>query len=518
METARVLARALPVLLACALATPVAGAALAAPPIAWEHLFGGDGPDIARSADRTTDGGYILLGETYSSASGDVAGTNHGMWDLWVVKLRGNGTVQWQRLLGGSRDDRAQAIRGTPDGGCIVLGTTFSNASGDIAGTTHGNLDTWVVKLDAAGGIQWQRLIGGDWNDGGTTIELTADGGYVLLGETDSSESGDVTVKNHGRSDVWVLKLDVGGATQWQRQYGGEYWETGTQVRQTADGGYLVTAGTQERNGVVSELYDVWLLRLDQNGLLLWEKILGGSGNEYGGIALPTADGGYLVAATTESSANGDVTPTNHGGYDVWVVRLDGPREVRWEGLYGGSGWDRLSAVRSTADGGCVLLGETDSSASGNVTGTNHGQNDLWTVKLGAGGAVEWQRLYGGDGNERAADLLQTADGGYLLLGTSTSSASGDVAAFGHGAEEVWAVRLDRGFAAVPGGVGMPTDTVGIGYCDDINGNGRADFADVVLYFNRMSWIDENEPISAFDYNGNGRIDFADVVLLFRYL
>ncbi|MEN6342140.1 MAG: hypothetical protein ABFC89_06220, partial [Methanospirillum sp.] len=157
------------------------------PTIAWQKLLGGGGSDRGQSVQPTADGGYILLAQTDSSASGDVAGTNHGESDIWVVKLDGTGAIQWQKLLGGNSFDRGHSIQQTADGGYILLGDTLSSASGDVAGTNHGTSDIWVVKLDGTGVIQWQKLLGGSEGDYGNSLRQTSDGGYILFGYSQSS-------------------------------------------------------------------------------------------------------------------------------------------------------------------------------------------------------------------------------------------------------------------------------------------------------------------------------------------
>ncbi|MEN6516851.1 MAG: dockerin type I domain-containing protein [Methanospirillum sp.] len=157
------------------------------------------------------------------------------------------------------------------------------------------------------------------------------------------------------------------------------------------------------------------------------------------------------------------------------------------------------------------------------MTGVRHGTTgtDFWVVNLDGTGAIRWQRLLGGGSNDFGTSVQQTSDGGYVLAGYSGSSANGDVTDTNHGSSDVWVVKLNATalpVSLVPGGTGIPTDTNTDGLYDDVNGNGRKDFADVVLFFNQMTWIAANEPVTAFDYNGNGRIDFADVVWLFNHL
>ena len=169
-----------------------------------------------------------------------------------------------------------------------------------------------------------------------------------------------------------------------------------------------------------------------------------------------------------------------------------------------------------------VLLAESPVS-SGDITGTNHGISDFWVVNLDAAGAIQWQRLIGGTGYDAGRSVQQTTDGGYVLFGYSwTSDASGDI---GGTEGQHWVVKLKAESAEpaptvkqMPGAAGAPTDPDADGKYDDVNGNHRKDFADVVLYFNQMTWIAANEPVGLFDFNGNSRIDFADVVWLFNHL
>ena len=169
--------------------------------IQWQRLLGGSGAEDGRSVQQTADGGYLLLGISDSSASGDVD-RHEPRQPRFLGREAGHaGAIQWQRLLGGSNFEQGFSVQQTTDGGYILLGSSWSSASGDVAGANHGTHDLWVVKLDAAGTIQWQRLLGGSGSDDGYSVQQTADGGYVLLGDSHSSASGDVTGTNHGSTD-----------------------------------------------------------------------------------------------------------------------------------------------------------------------------------------------------------------------------------------------------------------------------------------------------------------------------
>jgi PKD repeat protein len=443
--------------------------------------------------------------------------------------------IEWQKCLGGSDStmdvEEAYAVQQTADGGFIVAGRTGSS-DGDVEGA-HGGVDAWAVKLDPAGDIDWQRCLGGTDSDSASAVQQTADGGYILAGTTRSTD-GDV-VGCHGpdvwgsfRTDAWVVKLGPGGALDWQRCLGGSDDEAASGVRQTAEGGYVVVGSARSMDGDVGGVHsgsyictDVWVVKLDDAGTPVWNQVLGGFDDDMGTAVDQTSDGGYVVGGITWSGPfSGDVSG-NHGQADAWVLRLNAAGGQIWSRCLGGTGVDRASAVRQSADGGYVIAGTTGS-VDGDVTGTHGGGSDAWVLQLNATGGLAWQRCLGGTRSDSAAAVEQTSDGGYIMAG-KTGSTDGDVSglhASPYGFGDAWIVKLDArvSVATVPGGTAEPTDTNADGICDDVNGNGRADFADVVLYFDRMGWIAANEPVPAFDCNGNGRIDFADVVWLFNRL
>ena len=270
-----------------------------------------------------------MAGST-ASTDGDVTGSHGGYgdsaFDAWVVKLNATGGLVWQKCLGGSDRDGANAVQQTADGGYIVAGITVST-DGDVTGN-HGSSDAWVMKLNATGDPVWQRCLGGTSYDEANAVQQTADGGYIVAGETRSAD-GDVTGNHGGYGDFWVVKLDATGSIVWQKCLGGSGEDIAHAIQQTADGGYLVAGSTQSTNGDVSGVHggygytpvDVWVVKLDATGGLVWQKCLGGSSSDWAFAARQTADGGYIIAGETYST-DGDVTGF-HGDYvDVWVVKL----------------------------------------------------------------------------------------------------------------------------------------------------------------------------------------------------
>ncbi|TAJ43968.1 PKD domain-containing protein [Methanofollis fontis] len=347
----------------------------------WQRCLGGSSGDYAESIRQTSDGGYIVAGFTYST-DGDVSG-NHGGADIWVVKLDAAGNRVWQRCLGGASDDRAFNILQTADGGYIVASYTYST-DGDVSGN-HGSYDAWVVKLDAAGNRIWQRGLGGASDDRALSIQQMADGGYVVAGVTWSTD-GDVS-GNHGDSDAWVVKLDAAGSMVWQRCLGGSSRDYAYSIRQTSDGGYIVAGETGSIDGDVSGNHgdsDAWVVKLDAAGNQVWQRCFGGSSRDFAYSIQQTSDGGYVVAGGTWST-DGDVSG-NHGDSDGWMVKLDVAGSMVCQRCFGGTSSDLAFSIQQISDGGYVVASYTCSN-DGDVSG-NHGDSDGWVVKLEGSGSV----------------------------------------------------------------------------------------------------------------------------------
>ena len=406
-----------------------------APAIEWQKSLGGTGSDQAYSIQQTNDGGYIVAGATNSN-DGDVTG-NHVSGDCWIVKLNSTGSIQWQKAIGGTGEDYITSIQQTTDGGYIVACYTTSN-NGDVTGN-HGNADCWVVKLNSTGTIQWQKALGGTDYDYPNSIQETTDGGYIVAGET-SSNNGNVT-GNHGISDNWVVKLNSAGTIQWQKALGGTADENAASIQQSSDGGYIVAGYTASNNGDVIGNHgyeDYWVVKLTSTGSIEWQKTLGGTGSDEAKSIQQTADGGYIVAGIT-SSFDGDVTGYHGGnGYDAWIVKLNSTGTIQWQKAMGGTGEDYITSIQQTTDGGYIVAGYTFS-FDGDVTG-NHGHCDYWVIKFDIAGTVLWQKALGGTGFDFAFSIQQTTDGGYIIAGI-TDSNNYDVNG-NHGTTDCWVVKL----------------------------------------------------------------------------
>jgi hypothetical protein len=279
--------------------------------------MGGSQEDNGYTVLQTADGGYICSGYSFSP-DGDISG-NHGLDDGWVVKLDAMHNIQWQRSLGGSFSDQFDDVILSPDGGYLLVGYSRSK-DGDIT-FNHGVTDLWITKLNSNGNIVWEKCYGGTKNDAAREGILTPDGGYIIVGFS-QSQDGDVTV-NNGKADYWIIKIDANGLLQWQRSYGSSMDDYAYNIEACVDGNYFVSgySGYNDGDAVGNHgACDAWTIKIDPDGNLLWQKNLGGSSEDVARSAGNLADGCILVAGYTKSN-DGDISG-QHGNCDGWIGKL----------------------------------------------------------------------------------------------------------------------------------------------------------------------------------------------------
>lgn len=409
------------------------------PPGMWQRSLGGTKNDSSNEICQTYDGGFIILGHTLSNDS-DVSG-NHGNGDAWIAKVNPNGWLSWQNCIGGSNLDYGRSIKEVSDGNFILCGNTFSSSinSNDFEQEAVNYGDAWIAKINKTGGIIWKKILGGNNGDIFRSIIQTVDGGFAVLGNTSSSD-GDIAF-NNGGSDLWIVKLDETGEIEWQECLGGSGDEYGNSIHQTADGGYLLCGQTDSDDGDVSGTHDtyygdMWIVKLSSNGTIEWQKALGGSMEDSAYSGMQTSDGGYIVAGMTGSD-DGDVSGY-HGYGDVWILKLDQTGSIEWENALGGTDTEAALSVFQSADGGYVVAGSTKS-ADGDVSGHKNGF-DVWLIKLSTLGKIIWEGCLGGTSDDYGTSVIQTDDNDYVVLGYSNSD-DGNLTE-NNGGYDLWIVKL----------------------------------------------------------------------------
>ena len=390
--------------------------------------LGGSKNESAQAVTQTLDGGYAVLGHT-QSMGGDVEGKFNESYDYWLLKFNGSNELEWQKTYGGSADDRGTDLIQTTDGGYALIGKSKSG-DGDVS-QNEGYDDFWMTKLDASGSISWEYSFGYAGSDIPYSIIQTNDTGYLLSGVLDVSASngqGDRVSninRKHAGGDFWVIKLNANGVKEWSSYYGGSFTDTAYDAIQTEDGGYIIAGSSDSDDVDISSTngeYDFWVIKISSTGILIWEKSFGGSEIDEARSIRQTADGNYLIVGDTRST-NLDVSQ-NSGAADLWMIKINSEGSLIWEKTLGGTNFDVGRSISKTQDNGFLISGSSRS-IDGNLT-TNKGQNDALILKINSSGDMEWQKTIGGSEVDFFYGAVELTDGSVVAVG-DTNSSNGDI-------------------------------------------------------------------------------------------
>lgn len=336
----------------------------------WDRTYGGSQQDKASSISKTSDGGYIISGFT-ASIDGDVT-ENAGFHDYWIVKINSNGDIQWEKSFGFVGQDQAFKVIETAEGGYIAIGfldVGQSDGEGNDAiesvdstrSSLHSLGDYWAIKMDSNGNKIWRRYFGGSHVDQGKDVLQTPDGGFLLIG---ISESSDFDITNaHGANDFWVLKISADGDKLWENSFGGSESEFAYSLTNTTDGNFIVIGDTRSSDFDISTPLgnaDVWAVKFNSsNGNIIW-------GNNYGGLEFDSArgiiqleSGKYAIAGNSRSSNNH--VENNNGSNDAWMFIIDEDGNLEFEKNIGGSQIDFANNLTETTNNEIIFVGNTDS-------------------------------------------------------------------------------------------------------------------------------------------------------------
>ncbi|GGG18215.1 hypothetical protein GCM10011323_23020 [Pontibacter amylolyticus] len=354
----------------------------------WDKRFGGSKDDYLMSLTVASDGGYLLGGLSSSDIGGDKTGALKGAYDFWVVKIDTDGNKVWDRTYGGSGDDQLISIAPTLDGGYFLGGMSSSGIGGDKSEASRGGGDYWVMKINAVGDKIWDKTLGGASFDDFASLVTTPDGGCLLGGTSTTGIGGDKSEESKGNEDYWIVKLSANGNKEWDKTIGGGGYDKLYSLIVTPDNGYLLggasnsaSGGDKTEGSRGSE--DFWVVKLDVAGTKLWDKRYGGSRGEGVSTLIATQDGGYLLSGPTTSGKGGDKTDGFGGPYDFWVVKIKSDGSKEWDKSLGGSGSDVPLSLINTTDNNYLIGGVSNSAADGDKTEDAKGDHDFWVIKLG---------------------------------------------------------------------------------------------------------------------------------------
>jgi hypothetical protein len=301
----------------------------------WDEVEGGERGEETGAVEQTEDGGYIIVASTRSFGA--------GYYDVYLIKTDANGNEIWSKTFGGYDWDAGHDVQQTKDGGYIIVGETVSFGRGFFFET-----DVYLIKTDANGNETWSKTFGGINDDVGYSVQQTKDGGYIIVGETQSFRPGSTV------EDVYLIKTDANGNETWSKTFGGTDIERGQSVQETTDGGYIITGRTWSFGGGRA---DVYLIKTDANGNETWSKTFGGTDWESGNSVQETADGGYIIA--------GEKCPCPEGTGDVYLIKTDANGNETWSKTFGGTGQEVGTSVQEIASGEYIIAGDTNSFGNG---------------------------------------------------------------------------------------------------------------------------------------------------------
>ncbi len=436
-------------------------------------IFWGGSSNASKGREKTQD------------RRGKYVNGSYRLQDYWIVKINAQGSKLWDKSYGGqvqttsywgsyNGDSKLRSIVALPNGGYLLGGSSDSDRGGDKSEDTRTDVDPnytfsnvyidnsdywndyWLVKIDEQGNKLSDRTFGGNRNDQLTTLALTNDGSYLLGGFSKSERWGDKTTDPQGGPDYWIIKVQEQTApllSSWDMRFGGSGNDNFTDAIRTSDGSYLTAGYTNsEKSGDVSQDYRTytnigtnhfWMVKTDQNGKKLWDQRYQSNRNQYLNRVIQTQDGGYLLAGSQASYNN----PKNRD-YFLLKVPANGifnhQDPNQWARTYGGTGYEELKKVIQLASGEYILAGSSNSPVSGSQTQPGKGGTDYWLVKISSTGQRIWDKRFGGDQDETLNSFVQTADGGFLLVGSSLSGNTGDKSQASQGGRDYWVVQTDK--------------------------------------------------------------------------
>jgi len=356
--------------------------------------------------------------------------------------------ITWQQCLGTDESDYPYCVSKAKNGVLIGIGI---GKDGSSISNYHGSGDAWLVNLDTVGIVIWEKCYGGSGSDSFDKIINLPNNENYLLGGTNSSD-GDVQTWNHDSYDIWVVKIDSNRNIVWERCIGGPDGDLFYDATATPDGGVLVLGKIKDPGGDISQHYggtDAWLCRLDASGNILWEQTYGGPGDERLMKVIPTSRDTYMMVGDFYTSEGLIDCQKDSSAIekDVWVVEIDTLGNLLQQYCYGGSYWDAGRDIIENEQG-YLFLAMTNSN-DGDVSGL-HGYNNIpndtdnWVVQIDIFGNIIWQNCLGGIDAEYPKKLYSTNDGGYMLFSLSESN-DGDVSGNhnDYGSPDIWVAKLD---------------------------------------------------------------------------
>ena len=292
----------------------------------WTRTYGGINNDYGFNVEETNDGGFVIIASTTSFGSGPR--------DMYLIRTDNNGYLLWSKTYGGINTEEGLSVSKCTDSGFIVSGWTYSYGSGQR--------DVYLIRTNSIGDTLWTKTYGGASNDYGYCVKQTLEGGFVVVGYT--------YILGQGLTNVLLIKTDTLGDTLWSKTYGGTQFSWAYCVQQTSDSGFVLIGNTTSFGANPDDIY---MVKTDVNGNVQWSKTYGGVNQDIGTYVKQTNDNGYIILGITQSFGAGSA--------DIYLIKTDSVGSLIWSKTYGGSSYDYAYAVLQTEDSGYLIAGRTAS-------------------------------------------------------------------------------------------------------------------------------------------------------------
>lgn len=420
-------------------------------PKLWDKTFGGDAEDVLMNMVMNPDGSVTAGGYSYSGISADKSESSRGSVDYWITKIDGNGIKLWDKTYGGSSLDFFNEIIVSSEGGYLLGGTSFSNISSEKSESNRGFGDYWIVKVNENGTRLWDKTYGGSADEYlNFILQNKSDGSYLLAGKSDSGISGEKTQSAKGGGDYWIVKINSVGVKLWDKSFGGAELDELTSIVPLSDGGYLLagfsaSSSSVDKSSSSRGTIDYWIIKIDAFGNRIWDRTFGGSGVDKLYTTQLTSDGKILLVGSSNSGREYEKSEASKGGLDYWIIKINSTGDKEWDKTFGGNGDDEANSVFQNSDGSFIIGGYSKSEKSGNRTDDSRGNQeaDYWILKIDANGNKIWDKAFGGSGKDELLTMVgNSANNSLFLGGYSKSSVSGEKSQASKGNTDYWLLKI----------------------------------------------------------------------------
>jgi hypothetical protein len=367
----------------------------------------------------------------------------------------------WDRTYGGDARDWNCQVTIDPSGNIFIAGDSQTDINGDktvpLCNVQPDHSDIWILKTGLSGNIIWQKNYGGEGYETNPKLILLNNPAKEMIFTcfTTSDVACDKSEPNRDTipllsADYWVVKLDSNGVILWEKTIGGDNFDDYNHIAQLSNGNILIAGESNSPVGYDKSVpnysisNDFWVVVVDASGNIISDHVFGGDGGEFLSAIIPDNSGGYLLAGSTNSDVSGDVSEPTQGNFDFWMIKVDALGNKVWDKRFGGSGPDRCNHASMTSDGGYLLTGFTVSPADGDVSQSPKGLQDYWVVKTDAGGNKLWDKRFGGTGGSFGTFGIDDGNGEYWITGYTNSALSADVSQNSYGSSDYWVLKTNN--------------------------------------------------------------------------